>query len=122
MTALGHPDAELSILFVGDRRIAVLNAAFLDRQGPTNVIAFPMRSGRFSDLSPNLMGDVVISADTACREAQRAGIGVDVRLTQLMVHGVLHLCGFDHEHDRREARRMAAKSRQLMKLIAGGPS
>lgn len=122
MTALGHPEAELSILFVGDRRIAELNAAFLGRQGPTNVIAFPMRSGRFGDLCPHLLGDVVISTDTACREAQRAGMQMDVRLNQLLVHGVLHLCGFDHEHDRREARRMAAKSRQLMNLIERKPS
>lgn len=122
MTALGHPDAELSILFVGDRRISALNAAFLGRQGPTNVIAFPMRAGRFSELSPHLLGDVVISVDTACREAERAGMELELRLTQLLVHGVLHLCGYDHEHDRREARRMAAKSRQLLKVIERGPT
>jgi probable rRNA maturation factor len=120
LNALKHPDAELSLLFVGDRRIAELNRAFLGREGPTNVIAFPMRSGRFGHLSPNLLGDVVISVDTAHREAIRAGLEMEARLTQLMVHGVLHLCGYDHEHDRREARRMNAKSRWLVKQIAKG--
>ncbi|MFO7706695.1 MAG: rRNA maturation RNase YbeY [Desulfobacterales bacterium] len=122
MTALRLPDAELSILLVSDRRIAELNLAFLGRQGATNVIAFPMRSGRFGALSPNLLGDVVISADTASREALRVGMGTDARITQLLVHGVLHLCGYDHEHDRRDARRMYAKSRRLLKQIERGAS
>jgi probable rRNA maturation factor len=122
LNALGHPDAELSVLFVGDRRIAELNLAFLGRQGPTNVIAFPMRAGRFGSLSPNLLGDVVISVDTACREALRAGMEMEVRLTQLLVHGVLHLCGYDHEQNRRDARRMYAKSRRLLKQIERGSS
>ncbi len=81
-----------------------------------------MRSGCFGDLSPNLLGDVVISVDTACREALRADMGMEERLTQLMVHGVLHLCGYDHENERRDARRMAAKSRWLLKQIERGSS
>ena len=115
--ALGRSDAELSVVLVDDRRIAELNREFLDREGPTNVIAFPMQEGRFAGLSPNLLGDVVISVDTADREAQQAGIAFERRLVQLLVHGVLHLCGYDHEHDPAQARRMAAKSRSLMKKI-----
>jgi probable rRNA maturation factor len=122
LTALGLPDAELSILLVSDRRIAALNLEFLGRQGPTNVIAFPMRSGRFGDLSPNLLGDVVISVETAYREALQAAMPMEVRLTQLLVHGVLHLCGYDHETDRRDARRMAAESRRLLQRIERGSS
>lgn len=122
LTALGLPDAELSILLVSDRRIAALNLEFLGRQGPTNVIAFPMRSGRFGDLSPNLLGDVVISVETARREALQAAMPMEVRLTQLLVHGVLHLCGYDHETDRRDARRMAAESRRLLQRIERGSS
>lgn len=100
-----------------DRQIAALNRKFLGREGPTNVIAFPMQEGRFSGLSPNLLGDVVISADTARQEARAAGLALDERITQLLVHGMLHLYGYDHEHDAAEARRMAAKSRRLLKLI-----
>ncbi len=104
-------------MLVDDLQIAAMNRAYLSREGPTNVIAFPMQEGRFAHLSPHLLGDVVISADTAWREAQTAGLGLDERLTQLVVHGLLHLCGYDHEHDAAGARRMAAKSRQLMEAL-----
>jgi probable rRNA maturation factor len=102
---------------VDDLQIAVMNRQFLGRQGPTNVIAFPMREGRFAGLNPNLLGDVVISVDTARREARTAGLGLDERITQLLVHGILHLHGYDHEHGAAEARRMAAKSRRLLAKI-----
>ena len=76
LNALDYPDAELSILIVDDRLIAQFNRDYLNRKGPTNVIAFSMRQGSFSDIAPNLLGDVVISADTAQREAQSAGISM----------------------------------------------
>jgi len=99
-----------------------MNRRFLGREGPTNVIAFPMQEGRFSGLSPNLLGDVVISVDTAHREARATGLALDERVTQLLVHGMLHLCGYDHEHDAAEARRMAAKSRALLAKILAAES
>jgi probable rRNA maturation factor len=120
LNSLGHPNGELSILLVDDGQIAALNRAYLNREGPTNVIAFPMQAGRFAHLSPQLLGDVVISLDTAWREAHRAGLDLEERLTQLVVHGLLHLCGYDHERNAAEDRRMAAKSRQLLKKIRAG--
>jgi probable rRNA maturation factor len=117
LDALKSPEGEISILLVDDWRIAALNRRFLGREGPTNVIAFPMQEGRFAGLSPNLLGDVVISVDTAHREARAAGLALDERVTQLVVHGLLHLHGYDHEHDAAEARRMAAKSRRLLAKI-----
>ncbi|HWR91644.1 MAG TPA: rRNA maturation RNase YbeY [Desulfobacterales bacterium] len=117
LSSLGHPDGELSVLLVDDERIAGLNRAYLNREGPTNVIAFPMQAGRFAHLSPHLLGDVVISVDTAWREAQAAGLELEQRLTQLLVHGLLHLCGYDHEQAPAEARRMAVKSRGLLKAL-----
>ena len=120
LNSLGHPEAELSILLVDDLQIAAMNRAYLNREGPTNVIAFPMQEGRFAHLSTHLLGDVVISVDTAWREAQKAGLDLEERLTQLVVHGLLHLCGYDHEHDAAGARRMAAKSRRLLEKIKEG--
>jgi len=117
LDALKSPEGEISILLVDDLQIAAMNRRFLGREGPTNVIAFPMQEGRFSGLSPNLLGDVVISVDTAHREARAAGLALDERVTQLLVHGMLHLCGYDHERDAAEARRMAAKSRALLAKI-----
>jgi probable rRNA maturation factor len=117
LDALKSPESEISILLVDDRQIAAMNRKFLGREGPTNVLAFPMQEGRFVGLSPNLLGDVVISADTAHQEARAAGLALEDRITQLLVHGILHLTGYDHEHDAAEARRMAAKSQALMAKI-----
>ena len=116
---MDYPDAELSILIVDDQQIAQLNHQYLDREGPTNVIAFSMRQGQFSDIAPNLLGDVVISADTAQREAQSAGISMQNRLDQLLIHGTLHLLGYDHENTAAEARKMEAKANELLQLLEG---
>ncbi len=117
LNALDYPDAELSILIVDDQQIAQLNHQYLNREGPTNVIAFSMRQGPFSDIAPNLLGDVVISADTAQREAQRAGISTQDRFDQLLIHGTLHLLGYDHEHSAAEARKMEEKTNELLQLL-----
>ena len=74
LNALGYPDAQLSVLIVSDAQIAELNQTYLNHEGPTNVISFPMQEGQFSDLSPHLLGDVVISVETCQREAEAAGI------------------------------------------------
>jgi len=117
LDALGCPEKELSILLVDDPQIADLNATYLQREGPTNVIAFPMQAGEFAGISPDLLGDVVISLDTAGRESRVAGIDMETRTIELLVHGVLHLLGYDHEHDHEEARRMEAKSIKVLKTI-----
>ena len=117
LNALGSPDGELSILIVDDPQIAELNEQYLSRKGPTNVIAFPMRNGGFEDLNPQLLGDVVISVETAKREAGDAGISTNARLSQLLVHGILHLFGYDHENDEDEARRMEKKSKEMLEIL-----
>jgi probable rRNA maturation factor len=114
---LDFPEGEISILFVDDPQIEELNRKYLNRQGPTNVIAFAMRDGEFSHLTPHLLGDVVISTDTIAREAQNSGITFERRINELLVHGILHLFGFDHEKSVQDARRMEKKSRELLKLI-----
>jgi len=111
------PDGELSILVVGDRHIAELNKTYLGRSGPTNVIAFPMQEGPFGQINPNLLGDVVISLDTAAREAQDAGLSLESRFNELLIHGILHLFGFDHEKTPEDAERMANKTEELLELL-----
>lgn len=76
-----------------------------------------MRAGEFADVSPQLLGDVVISVDTAARESHAAEIALEFRLDELLVHGILHLFGYDHEKNNADARLMAEKSAALMKLI-----
>ena len=117
LSALDFPDGEISILIVDDPQIEILNQKYLNRRGPTNVIAFAMREGQFSHLTPNLLGDVVISADTTAKEAQDGGMSIERRFYELLVHGILHLFGYDHESNEKESRRMEEKSRELLELI-----
>ena len=114
---MGYPDHELSLLIVDDPQIEIINGEYLQHEGPTNVISFAMREGEFSQVSPFLLGDVVISADTAENEALIAGISFRQRLIELLIHGMLHLVGFDHERDEAEAQIMETKSRNLLELI-----
>ncbi len=117
LNALDYPDGELSILIVDDQQIADLNLTYLNRKGPTNVIAFPMREGQFDEITPNLLGDVVISIETARREADAAGLSLQNRFDQLLIHGILHLLGYDHEQTREEAERMEEKSKSLLAML-----
>jgi len=117
LSALGCPDAQLSILLVDDPQITVLNRQYLDRIGPTNVIAFPMQEGPFADITPDLLGDVVISVETSDREALGANIPPEERFLELLIHGILHLLGYDHETDEAEAMRMEEKTRELMAVV-----
>ena len=115
---LGSPEGELSVLIVDDIQIAQLNQTYLQRSGPTNVIAFPMREGLYSDVNPQLIGDVVISMDTCIKEAQEASLSVEQRFYQLLIHGILHLFGYDHIQSAAEARIMDAKSNELLALAS----
>ncbi len=93
---------------VDDATMATLNCTYRRAAGPTDVLAFPVAAGRFRRLSPDLLGDVVISAETAARQAREAQGGLRGELALLLVHGILHLVGYDHEtlHERRRMWRM----------------
>jgi probable rRNA maturation factor len=117
LNALDCHDAELSILIVDDPQIAILNKKYLHRYGPTNVIAFPMGTDPFANISPQLLGDVVISVETAMKEGEHIGISMEERFLQLLVHGVLHLLGYDHEKSEQEADKMEKKSDEILKLL-----
>jgi len=117
LNALDCPDGELSILIVDDRQIEVLNREYLKKKGPTNVLSFPMQEGKFLSINPRLLGDVVISIETAEQEGKLAGITMEKRFAQLLVHGILHLFGYNHEKTNQEAHRMEEKSKDILKLI-----
>ena len=114
---MDFPDGELSILLTDDDHIAELNQSYLNHQGPTNVISFPLQEGPFADYAHKMLGDVVISMDTACREATEAGIALEERFQQLLIHGILHLAGYDHVASAEEAEIMERKSGELLKLL-----
>ncbi len=117
MTELGLLEAEISLLFVNDLQIQALNRRYLRRDKPTNVLAFPMRKGEFSTLHPHLLGDLVISVETAKRQSNRFGLDEAEMVILLMVHGILHLVGYEHEGTKKEARQMATKQKQLFQQV-----
>ena len=82
------------MVLVDDAGIAALNRTYRGVLGPTDVLAFPMAEGPFKRLSPDCLGDVAISAETAHRQARHGDF--DAELALLMVHGILHLVGYDH--------------------------
>jgi probable rRNA maturation factor len=127
-------DAELSVLFVDERAIAALNERFLGHEGATDVLSFPiedevMISGRMPDAggsgpgweppnldnAPVLLGDVVICPEVAFRNAPDHAGTYEDELALLLVHGILHLLGMDHEIDA-EAEIMEAREQELLKL------
>jgi len=111
---LALPDAELSILFVNDVQIQELNRRYLRRDKPTNVLAFPMRKGEYATLHPHILGDLAISVETAKRQSNRFGLNPMQMVTLLMIHGILHLVGYEHEGTRKGAREMALKQKELL--------
>jgi len=115
---LALPDAELSILMVDDVQIRELNRRYLHRDKPTNVLAFPMRKGEYPTLHPHLLGDLTISVETAQRQSNRFGLDPMQMVTLLMVHGILHLVGYEHEGTRKGAREMAIKQKELFDSAA----
>lgn len=100
-----------------DAQIRDLNQTYRGIDAPTNVLSFPMQEGEFSDLTPGLLGDVVISCETAEREADEAGIDISERMSQLLIHGILHLVGYDHERGDADESAMEDKSLELMKIL-----
>jgi probable rRNA maturation factor len=109
---------ELSILLVDDEKIRVINRDYLRKDRPTNVISFAMREGEGGQVQPTLLGDVVISTETAGRDAAEAGLGFESELYFLLLHGILHLLGYDHERGTAEdARRMEDKEEEVFALI-----
>jgi probable rRNA maturation factor len=100
---------------VDDGAIRDLNKSYRGVDASTDVLAFPMREGRFGRLAPDLLGDVVISAETAARQAPGGELRGELAL--LLVHGILHLVGYDH-HTAAARQRMWRKQRAL--LLAAG--
>ena len=123
-------ETEVSLLFVDEEAMAKLNEQFLGKSGPTDVLSFPIdeepgptgRSPDFGGTGPGtsaeagvltLLGDVVICPVVAARNAEQHGVPLDDEVALLVVHGLLHLLGMDHEEDA-EAERMEALERQLL--------
>jgi len=129
---LGWADAELSLTLVGDRAMARLNRETFGRRGPTNVIAFPVDFAegggelrtpgpplKNSGDPPKLLGEVVISVETTKRQALENDWPWEELFDFYLIHGILHLIGYDHDTPEHDAA-MTAKTWELLEVVRGG--
>ena len=119
LKVLGYEGYELTVVLVDDPEITRLNRQYFRRNRPTNVISFPMMDGTAVSGRAKLLGDIVISAETAERDAAEVGKKTGDELLFLLTHGILHLVGYDHEKTRKERMEMEAKEQELFALLKG---
>jgi probable rRNA maturation factor len=109
--ALDLADRELSIVITGDAEIAALNRVWRGKDRATDVLSFSQAEGEGE--AGHVLGDVVISWETALRQGER----LDHEVCRLLIHGVLHLQGYDHVHGGRQAARMRREEERLWRLV-----
>lgn len=110
---------EISITFVDDASIQSINKQYLSKNQPTNVISFSLREGEFGDINPEMLGDVVISVDTAARDADIGNLSFDEEILFLIIHGLLHLLGYNHVNtSKANALRMKQKEKELFQFAS----
>lgn len=114
------PDAEVAVLLIDEAEMASYNHRFLDRHGPTDVLAFPVEEllpGVVPDIGPNgpplVLGDVVVAPSFVRRQAADHDIDFDDEMALMVTHGILHLLGYDHVEDE-EAERMESRERDIL--------
>ena len=108
---------ELSVLLTDDKKIRELNKKYRRQDRATDVLSFPQNEGEENKPNSHLMGDVVISTVTAKRQAAEHGLTLEEEIVLLLIHGILHLLGFDHERSNEEANHMKQKTRELFDWI-----
>jgi len=106
-------DCEVSILLTDDDEIQKLNATYREVDAPTDVLAFAMREGTDGDLNSEILGDVVISIQTAKRQAEEYRHSIEAELSLLVIHGILHLLGYDHA-EKDETQIMQEKQKEII--------
>ena len=114
---LACSNAEISILFTSDEHIKNLNKTYRKKNRPTDVLAFSQNEGDLIGTNTNILGDVVVSTDTAKRQADERSHSVEKEIFILLIHGILHLLGFDHEKEKKDLKKMQSKEKELLTLI-----
>jgi rRNA maturation RNase YbeY len=113
LTSLRLQDNDLSILFTDNKGIQEYNRRFYAKDRPTNVISF----GYETSFAGEVLGDLIISLERASEESERSGIPFYERVFALIIHGLLHVLGFDHENGVKEARRMRYREKKLLHYV-----
>jgi probable rRNA maturation factor len=119
LASLGISGSELSVLLLDNKGIRAVNKKYLKRNRPTNVISFSLTEGEFGNINPHVLGDVVISVEKAQERAFTRGVSLEEELTFLLIHGILHLAGYDHEKKGREREKMRKKEKEVYGLVTG---
>jgi probable rRNA maturation factor len=114
-------DKEISLLLTDNETIREMNRRYLGRDYPTNVISFSLSEGKFGNINPSLLGDVIISVERAQTDAGKARMDFTDELDFLVIHGVLHLLGYNHEGDTSsdETRVMEKRERAVFFMLKG---
>ena len=111
---------EISLSFVDDENIKQLNKQYLGRDKATNVLSFSLLEGEYGDINPQILGDIIISVETAQRDALYGKLTVDQEIDFLIIHGILHLLGYNHENTtEKETKIMRQKEKDLFNAIHG---
>lgn len=108
--------ASATIAFVSDRTMMELNRMWRHKRGTTDVLSFPAEQDEFELAGNPSLGDVVISLEQAARQAKENGLTRDREIAQLILHGLLHLCGYDHETDSGEMNRLELRLRKKLAI------
>jgi len=110
LNQIGRGGSSATIAFVSDRKSRELNRTFRGIDKPTDVLSFPSGDG-----GPDL-GDIAVSIETAKIQARQNGLSLEREIAQLILHGLLHLCGYDHETDKGEMNRLELQLRRRLKI------
>lgn len=114
LRAVGATSRTASIVFVSDAAIRKLNRQFRGKDRPTDVLSFPTQAEEFEHENQSHLGEVVISVQRAAAQAKQNGLSFANEIQQLILHGLLHLCGYDHETDGGEMNRIELKLRKKL--------
>ena len=114
LQAISKQETTVTIVFVGDAAIKNLNRQFRGKNEVTDVLSFPNKAEPFEVWSGSQLGEVVISVQQAATQAKEHGLTFSDEVKQLILHGLLHLCGHDHETDHGEMNRMELRLRRKL--------
>jgi probable rRNA maturation factor len=120
LKTLDCADKEISLSFVDDEKIKQLNKQYLGKDKATNVLSFSLLEGEYGHINPHVLGDIIISVETAQRDALYGKLTIDQEMDFLIIHGILHLLGYNHENTtEKETKIMRQKEKDLFNAING---
>ena len=108
-------EAELSLVLIGNREMQMLNAGYRHKDYPTDVLSFPVEGEVPAEIS--LLGEVIISVEKAAEQAKERGRTVEKEMVTLLIHGIVHLMGYDHERSAKDARAMSRVEKRIYRRL-----